>query len=52
MAYPRKEEANTKELQDYFIPTIKDTIFGIRKPIKPTNKFEIKPIVIQIIQDA
>ena len=42
----KEEGADTKAFYDYATPTVMDTIFGIRKPLIPTNNFEIKPVII------
>ena len=38
----KEEEADTKALYDYATLTVIDTIVGIRRPLIPTNNFEIK----------
>ena len=50
MADLREEGADIKAFHVYAIPTVMDTIFGIRRPPIPMNNFEIKPAIIQMIQ--
>ena len=50
MADLREEGTDTKALCDYATPTVMDTIFGIKRPLIPTNNFEIKLTIIQMIQ--
>ena len=58
MADLREEEAETRAetradtriLRDYAMPTVMDTLSGIRKPPIPANNFEIKPAIIHMVQ--
>ena len=49
MAYLR-EKVDTKALCDYGIPIVMDIVSNIRKLPIIANTFEIKPIVIQVMQ--
>ena len=50
MANLREDGADIKALCDYATPTVMDTISRIRRPPIPINNFEIKPVIIQMIQ--
>ena len=50
MANLREEGADTKALRDYATLTVMDTISGIKRPSIPVNNFEIKSVIIQMIQ--
>ena len=50
MANRKDEGENTKALYDYIIPTVMDTIFGIKRLPIATNNFMINLTIIQMIQ--
>ena len=50
MVDPREEVVDIKALHDYATPTVMDTISRIRRVPIPVNNFEIKPMIIQMIQ--
>ena len=50
MANPREERDETKALHDYVTPTVMDIISGIQRSLIPITNFEIKLVIIQMIQ--
>ena len=50
MSNLREEGADNKVVYDYVTLIVMDTIFGIRRPSIQANDFEIKLVIIQMIQ--
>ncbi|KAI4368767.1 hypothetical protein MLD38_017284 [Melastoma candidum] len=51
MALENRDMENHKALGDYAIPSVGDVQTGIRRPAIAANNFEIKPAIIQLVQN-
>ena len=51
MAYQQGEVTN-RFLMDYALPSLNETTTNIRRPAIQANSFEIKPAIIQMIQNT
>ncbi|KAI4325824.1 hypothetical protein MLD38_031187 [Melastoma candidum] len=51
MALENRDMENHKALGDYTIPSVGDVQTGIRRPAIAANNFEIKPAIIQLVQN-
>ena len=47
-----ERDANTRSLHEYAMPSVNGTETSIRRPTVQANNFEIKPAIIQMIQQT